>query len=207
MEFLQPLNSEEERETLERIKKGDKEAEDKLVQHNMRLVAHVAKKYSIPGMDPQDIISIGTIGLIKAVKSFDANKNTKFATYSTRCIQNEIYMNLRKTKNKPQSKYLDEIVSYDSNGHELCLSDTLGTEKAEIEKTYEMKEDLSILRTLLEKLEGKEKLVLEYRFGINREKKRQEDIAAEFDISQSYVSRLEKKAIKMIREEFDKVSC
>ncbi|PGK51244.1 hypothetical protein CN918_25990 [Priestia megaterium] len=207
MEFLKPLSPDKQKEALEQMAKGDEAAKDRLVQHNMRLVAHIAKKYRIPGMEPQDVISIGTLGLVKAVNNFKANKNASFTTYATKCIQNEIFMSLRKIQNKPQNKYLDEIVSYDANGHELSLSDTLGTEKTEIESNFEVKEDIHILRTLLERLAPKEKLVIEYRFGINREKKKQEDIAAEFDISQSYVSRIEKKAIKMMKEEFDKISC
>ena len=205
MEFLQPLRVEEEQEMLRRAKGGCQEAKNKLVEHNMRLVAFVARKYNIPQMDTEDMISIGTIGLIKAVTTFDIDKKTKFATYATRCIQNEIFMNLRRVKNKKQDKYLDEIVTYDANGHELSLLDTLGSEKEELEEEVQLKEDIEILYDILGKLDSKEQLILEYRFGINRERKRQDEIAAEFQISQSYVSRIERKAIEKLREQYKKV--
>lgn len=205
MQFLQPLNQERERELLWKSWNGCQEAKDKLVEHNMRLVAYVTKKYRIPQMEPEDMISIGTIGLIKAVSSFNIQKKIKFATYATRCIQNEIFMHLRRVKNKTQDKYLDEVVMHDTNGHELSLLDTLGGEKEEVEKEVQLKEDIEILYDILGKLDTKEKMILEYRFGINREKKRQEEIAEEFQISQSYVSRIERKAIEKMREQYKKV--
>lgn len=205
MQFLQPLKEEKEKELLWNSWNGCQEAKDKLVEHNMRLVAYVTKKYRIPQMDPEDMISIGTIGLIKAVSSFNIQKNIKFATYATRCIQNEIFMHLRRVKNKTQDKYLDEVVMHDTNGHELSLLDTLGGEKEEVEKEVQLKEDIQILYDILGKLDTKEKMILEYRFGINREKKRQEEIAAEFQISQSYVSRIERKAIEKMREQYKRV--
>jgi len=201
VEFLKPLTAEEEKRLFIQWKKeGDKEARTKLIEHNMRLVSYVAHQYFLPNMDKEDNISIGTIGLIKAVNSFDVSKNYKFATYATRCIQNEFFMYLRKMKNRVR----DEVVSYELEGEDFSIYETFGTHKEEVEGKIELEEDIKILYDIIEDLNEKERSVIEYRFGINREKKRQEDIAEEFNISQSYVSRIEKKAIKKLREAYDK---
>jgi len=201
MEFLQPLTAEEEKTLFIQWKvKGDTEARTKLIEHNMRLVSYVAHQYFLPSMDKDDNISIGTIGLIRAVDSFDISKNYKFATYATRCIQNEIFMYLRKLRNKGK----DEVISYELEGEDFSIYETFGTNKEEVEEKIELKEDIKILYDIIEDLNEKERTIIEYRFGINREKKRQEDIAEEFNISQSYVSRLEKKAIKKMKEAYEK---
>lgn len=205
MEFLQPLRPHEEQNVLNRLQNGDEEAKDILIQRNMRLVAYIAKKYSIPQMDTDDMISIGVVGLIKAVHSFNVEKNVKFATYASRCIQNEIFMHLRKTQNKTIDAYLNEVISRDADGNELTLLDTVIIDEPTVEQQLEKQADIQLIYRLLDNLSMKEKMIVEYRFGINRERKRQEDIAMEYEISQSYVSRIEKRAITKMRDAYQQV--
>lgn len=205
MQFLQPLNTQQERELLVLSSDGEKDAQNKLVEHNMRLVAYLAKRYTLPNMDAEDVISIGTIGLIKAVKTFDITKGIKFVTYASRCITNEISMHLRKIKNKTKDKYLEDVVSMDNKGNSVTLLETLeGTKKEEVEERAELNEDIEMLYDVMKDLTQKEQLIIEYRFGIKRDMKKQEEIAEEFQISQSYVSRIEGKALRKLREKMEK---
>ncbi|MCA0969359.1 RNA polymerase sporulation sigma factor SigE [Halobacillus litoralis] len=201
-----PLSREEERELLERLPTGDKAARAMLIERNLRLVVYIARKFENTGLNIEDLISIGTIGLIKAVNTFDPEKKIKLATYASRCIENEILMHLRKSNKLKTEVSFDEPLNVDWDGNELLLSDILGTDEDLITKGIEKKIDKKLLLSALEQLNDREKQIMELRFGlIGKKEKTQKDVADMMGISQSYISRLEKKIIRRLQREFDKM--
>ncbi|MFG6115211.1 RNA polymerase sporulation sigma factor SigE [Halobacillus sp. MO56] len=201
-----PLSREEEAELLKRLPKGDKAARAMLIERNLRLVVYIARKFENTGLNIEDLISIGTIGLIKAVNTFNPEKKIKLATYASRCIENEILMHLRKSNKLKSEVSFDEPLNVDWDGNELLLSDILGTEEDIITKGIEDKVDKRLLKKALEQLNDREKQIMELRFGlVDKEEKTQKDVADMLGISQSYISRLEKKIIKRLKREFNKM--
>ena len=180
--------------------KEDEHARNKLIEHNLRLVVFLAKKYDNTGTDLEDLVSIGTIGLIKAVNTYRLDKNIKLATYASRCIDNEILMHLRKIKRKRTEVSFEDSLSYDSDGNELHLEDVLGTDKDLITKGLDDELDKSIMLEEIEKLSSRDKEIIELRYGLNNRKEMtQKDVASLLGISQSYISRIEKKVIKRLK--------
>jgi len=201
-----PLDQEEEKRLIELLPTGDEEARARLIEHNLRLVVYIARKFENTGIHIEDLISIGSIGLIKAVNTFNPNKNIKLATYASRCIENEILMYLRKNSRVKTEVSLDEPLNVDWDGNELLLSDVLGTEDDVITRNLESKVDKQLLVQALSTLKGREKKIMELRFGlVGDESKTQKDVAEMLGISQSYISRLEKKIIKQLQKEFQKM--
>jgi len=201
-----PLDQEEEKRLIELLPTGDEEARARLIEHNLRLVVYIARKFENTGIHIEDLISIGTIGLIKAVNTFNPNKNIKLATYASRCIENEILMYLRKNSRVKTEVSLDEPLNVDWDGNELLLSDVLGTEDDVITRNLESKVEKQLLVQALSTLKGREKKIMELRFGlVGDESKTQKDVAEMLGISQSYISRLEKKIIKQLQKEFQKM--
>lgn len=202
-----PLSTDEESEYIKKLENNDKEAEQILIEHNLRLVVYIAKRFENTGIMNDDLISIGSIGLIKAIKTFRADKNIKLATYASRCIENEILMFLRKCNVQKNEISLDEPLNTDWDGNELLLSDILGTDNDSVCKDIEYDEEKQILITAMSKLSSREKQIMELRFGINREKEMtQKEVADLLGISQSYISRLEKKIIVRLRKEFERLT-
>ena len=202
--FLSPLTPEQEMECLKKMKDGDLEAKKELTLRNMRLVAHVAKKYQNSDEDMEDLISIGTIGLIKAINTFNPTKNIKLATYASRCIENEILMYLRRNNKTKLEVSIDEPLNVDWDGNELLLSDILGTSEDIIYKDIEKEVDRSLLRKALETLSEREQTIIRLRFGIDDklgQELTQKEVADLLGISQSYISRLEKKIMKRLKKE------
>ena len=201
--FPEPLSAEEEKDCLEKMMQGDENARNILIEHNLRLVAHVAKKYNNTNIDQDDLISIGTIGLIKGINSFNTEKNIKLATYTARCIENEILMQLRRTTKIKTEISIDEPLNKDGDGNELLLSDILGTDNDVTSKGIEDEVDRKLLRIAIEKLNPREMHIMQLRFGINgnEKEKTQKEVADMLGISQSYISRLEKKIMKKMRKE------
>ena len=202
--FLKPLTSAEEKLCLKRCRKGDSEAKRILIEHNLRLVAHVAKKYQNTGEDLEDLISIGTIGLIKAINTFNPEKKIKLATYASRCIENEILMYLRRNSKTKLEVSIDEPLNVDWDGNELLLSDILGTDEDVVGKDMETDVERKLLKAAIEKLSGRERMIIELRFGLNTsggEEKTQKEVADMLGISQSYISRLEKKIMGRLKKE------
>ena len=196
----EPLTKEEEMKYVELSMKNDKNARNKLIEHNLRLVVFLAKKYDNTGTDLEDLVSIGTIGLIKAVNTYRLDKNIKLATYASRCIDNEILMHLRKIKRKRTEVSFEDSLSYDSDGNELHLEDVLGTDKDLITKGLDDELDKSIMLEEIEKLSSRDKEIIELRYGLNNRKEMtQKDVASLLGISQSYISRIEKKVIKRLK--------
>ena len=201
-----PLNKDEEKGVFELLEQGDAAAKEKLIVHNLRLVVYIAKKFESSGIGIEDIISIGTIGLIKAVNTFIPSKGIKLATYASRCIENEILMYLRKGSNKRQDASIDEPLNTDGDGNELLLSDVLGSGEV-IGTEIEYNDERTMLRTAINKLNDREKMIMEMRFGlVNGYEKTQKEVADSIGISQSYISRLEKRIIKRLRGELRKVT-
>lgn len=201
-----PLSSEEEQQALTSFMAGDEEARKKLIEHNLRLVVYIAKRFDNTNIDLEDLISIGAIGLIKAVNSFDNGKNIKLATYASRCIENEILMYLRKTSRTKSEVSLDEPLNVDWEGNMLLLSDILGTDSDAIYKDVENSSDKEMLVKTFEKLSGREREIMEMRFGLcGKEEKTQKEIADMMGISQSYISRLEKKIVLKLKKEIAKM--
>ena len=199
-----PISAQEEKEVFERLRQGDAGAREILITHNLRLVVYIAKKFESTGINVEDLVSIGTIGLIKAVNTFQPDKNIKLATYASRCIENEILMFLRKTTNKKQELSIDEPLNVDWDGNELLLSDILGTDEDVIYKDMEDEAERRILNQAISQLSGRERQIVELRFGINREDGKemtQKQVADLLGISQSYISRLEKKIMKRLKKE------
>lgn len=195
-----PLNKEEETMYVEKSMNGDEEARNILIEHNLRLVVFLAKKYENTKIDLEDLVSIGTIGLIKGVNTYKLDKNIKLATYASRCIDNEILMYLRKTKRKRTEISLEDSLSFDADGNELHLEDVMGTEADIVTKGLEDELDKKILYQEVAKLEGRDKEILEYRYGLNGKKElTQKEVANLMGISQSYISRIEKKVIKKLQ--------
>ena len=206
--FPKPLSAREEIEAFAAFKAGDMAARDKLIQHNLRLVAHIVKKYYAQPGGQEDFISIGTIGLIKAVNSFDNTKGARFATYASRCIENEILIYLRRTNKTKLEVSIDEPLNVDWDGNELLLSDILGTDNDVISKDIEDEIDRKMLNKAMEILSEREKLIIRLRFGIGgdgNEEKTQKEVADLLGISQSYISRLEKKIIHRLKREIIKM--
>lgn len=200
--FPRPLKPEEEKRYLERCAAGDLEARNVLVEHNLRLVAHIVKKYYAQTGDQDDLISIGTIGLIKAVGTYQPARSIKLATYASRCIENEILMHLRKTANLKSEVSFDEPLNTDWDGNELLLSDILGTESDLVMKPIEADVDRQLLSDALEKLEDREREIITLRFGLDgRPERTQKEVADRLGISQSYISRLEKRIISRLKRE------
>ncbi|MFC0301500.1 RNA polymerase sporulation sigma factor SigE [Virgibacillus soli] len=201
-----PLSKDEERELLIRLPKGDQSARAMLIERNLRLVVYIARKFENTGINIEDLISIGTIGLIKAVNTFNPERKIKLATYASRCIENEILMFLRRNNKIRSEISFDEPLNIDWDGNELLLSDVLGTDEDIITRDLEAKVDKNLLKSALSQLNQREKQIMELRFGlIGEEAKTQKDVADMLGISQSYISRLEKKIIKRLKKEFNKM--
>lgn len=201
-----PLSKEEESELLVLLTKGDSSARSVLIERNLRLVVYIARKFENTGINIEDLISIGTIGLIKAVNTFNPEKKIKLATYASRCIENEILMYLRRNNKLKSEISFDEPLNIDWDGNELLLSDVLGTEEDVITKNLETKVDKHLLQNALSQLNDREKQIMELRFGlVGEEEKTQKDVADMLGISQSYISRLEKKIIRRLKKEFNKM--
>ena len=205
--FPKPLPPEKERECLERCAAGDLEARNLLVEHNLRLVAHIIKKYYTQSADQEDLISIGTIGLIKAVNTFDPEKNIKLATYASRCIENEVLMYLRHPSRLKLEVSLDEPLKTDWDGNELLLSDVLGTEGDMVYRHIEESAEKQMLLGALSRLNAREKSIMQLRFGLTGgEEMTQKEVADVLGISQSYISRLEKKILSRLHTELTRAS-
>jgi len=199
--FPQPLDEVEEKAYLEELKKGSEEARNKLIEHNLRLVAHVVRKYESSGEDIEDLISIGTIGLIKAIKTYNDERGVRLATYASRCVENEVLMHLRNTKKIRQEISIYDPIGYDREGNEISLIDILTTDN-EIIDTVEIKLQEEKVKDKISKLSKRERQVIEMRYGLfNGLKRTQREIAKKLGISRSYVSRIEKRAVrKLIKE-------
>lgn len=201
-----PLNKEEEEETFRMLGVNKHEAKEKLIVHNLRLVVYIAKKFESTGICIEDLVSIGTIGLIKAVNTFCPSKNIKLATYASRCIENEILMFLRKSSQYRNELSIDEPLNVDWDGNELLLSDILGTDDDIVNRGIESEAEKSMLREAVDELGEREKTIMEMRFGlIDGKEKTQKEVADEIGISQSYISRLEKKIIKKLKRQLEKL--
>ena len=201
-----PLSKEEEARVFELMKTDDKKARDLLIVHNLRLVVYISKKFESTGIGIEDLISIGTIGLIKAVKTFCVDKNIKLATYASRCIENEILMFLRKSSNRRNEISIDEPLNVDWDGNELLLSDILGENDDSLSAGIEGEVERQLLKGEIEKLDERERNIMEMRFGLNgRKELTQKQVADIVGISQSYISRLEKRIIKSIRKNLEKI--
>ena len=195
-----PLSRDEEEYYINMAMDGDLFARDKLIEHNLRLVVFLAKKYENTGVDLEDLVSIGTIGLMKGVKTFSNEKNIKLATYASRCIDNEILMFLRKNKRKKTEISLEDSLSYDADGNELHLEDILGTDSDIVTKGIEKENDKIKLKEEIEKLNKRDKEIMTLRYGLNNTKElTQKEVANVLGISQSYISRIEKKVIKRLK--------
>ena len=198
-----PLKGDQERSALEAMEQGDESARQKLVEHNLRLVVYIARRFEHTGTHLEDLISIGTIGLIKAIGTYRMDKNIKLATYASRCIENEILMHIRKISNQKTEVSLDEPINMDCDGNELLLSDILGTEEDIILKPLEEDVDLCVLHQILLELPEREREIVFMRFGLEgRKELTQKEVAQKMGISQSYISRLEKKIMLRLRKEF-----
>ncbi|AUS95991.1 RNA polymerase subunit sigma-70 [Clostridium thermosuccinogenes] len=207
--FPQPLTPEEEQKYMEMYKNGDEEARNILIERNLRLVAHIVKKYNSYGNDIDDLISIGTIGLIKAITTFDNLKGTRLATYAARCIENEILMQIRSNKKTQNEVSLQDPIGVDRDGNEITLIDVVGNEADSVLDEVELKMQVKRLYNKMQDvLKKREKTVLELRYGLlNGSGKTQREIAKMLGISRSYVSRIEKKAIKKLSKEFKPENC
>ena len=202
--FPPPLSPKEEEECFEKMRHGDSAARGKLIEHNLRLVAHIVKKYYSMSKNQEDLISIGTIGLIKAIDTFDSRNGTRFATYASKCIENEILMYLRKISKQKQVVSLDEPLNVDSEGNELVLFDLLPSENDCPQESMEKSTEKQILWKVINKLNQREKEIMVLRFG--GEELTQKEVADSLGISQSYISRLEKKIVIRIKKEITKLA-
>lgn len=195
----QPLNKEDELAALIALENGDEEARNTLIEHNLRLVVYIAKRYESNPIFMEDLISIGSIGLIKAVNTFKRDKNIKLVTYASRCIENEILMFLRKKSRRKSEVSFDEPLNVDYDGNELLLSDIMGTDDDLVTKAFEKKENKRELLEAMKCLKDRERQILQMRYGIEHEELTQKDIAQRLGISQSYISRLEKRIIAKLK--------
>jgi len=204
--FPEPLSAEEEKYYLEKFFNGDEEARNILIERNLRLVAHICKKYNIPNIEQDDLISIGTIGFIKGINTFKPDKNVKLATYASRCIENEILMFLRSNKKIGAEVYLNEPIGKDKDNNEITLIDVLENDEKSIEEEIDFKLKLrNTYQKIKEVLKEKEQIVINLRFGLGGKKpKTQNEVAEIMGISRSYVSRIEKKAISKLTNEISK---
>ena len=204
-----PLTPQQEQQVLQRLVEGDEQAKEELITHNLRLVVYIARKFENSGVGIEDLISIGTIGLIKAVRTFCPERNIKLATYSSRCIENEILMHLRKNTQKRNEISIDEPLNVDWDGNELLLSDILGTDEDVIYKGIEGEVDRKLLHKAIGRLTPREQTIIKLRFGINTQDgydKTQKEVADLLGISQSYISRLEKRIILRLKKEMNRMS-
>lgn len=203
-----PLSAEEESSMLEKLESGDEpdKVKAELIQHNLRLVVYIARKFDNTGVDADDLVSVGTIGLIKAINSFRVDKKIKLATYASRCIENEILMYLRRTVRLKSEVSFDEPLNTDFEGNELLLSDILGTSAESVYGGVEANAEKELLKDALKKLSDRERKIMFLRFGLNGgEEMTQKDVADLLGISQSYISRLEKKIIERLKKEISKL--
>ena len=201
-----PLTKEEEAVIMEQIKDGDEKAREPLIVHNLRLVVYIAKKFENSNVNIEDLISIGTIGLIKAVNTFSPDRNIKLATYASRCIENEILMFLRKTSQMKYEISIEEPLSTDWDGNELLLSDILGSDSDTVSADIEQEVEINQLMEAVNRLNTREAMIMELRFGLNGNKEHtQKEVADLLGISQSYISRLEKKIIGKLKQDLEKV--
>ncbi|MBM7584764.1 RNA polymerase sporulation-specific sigma factor [Bacillus pakistanensis] len=201
--FPQPLSSSEEKKYLRKMVEGDEHARNTLIEHNLRLVAHIVKKFENTGEDPEDLISIGTIGLIKAIESYSEGKGTKLATYAARCIENEILMHLRALKKTKKDVSLHDPIGQDKEGNEISLIDILKSDADDVIDTIQLNMELEKVKKYICVLDDREKEVVIGRFGLDlKEEKTQREIAKELGISRSYVSRIEKRALMKMFHEF-----
>jgi len=201
--FPQPLSPEDEAKYLKEMENGSHEARNKLIEHNLRLVAHIVKKFDNTGEETEDLISIGTIGLIKGVESFSAGKGTKLATYAARCIENEILMHLRALKKVSKDVSMHDPIGQDKEGNEISLIDILEAENEDVIEYIQLNMEIEKLEKYFTILDQREKEVVVYRFGLNGFKeKTQREIAKKLDISRSYVSRIEKRALMKVFHEY-----
>ena len=202
-----PLNREEESQLIQRLAQGDQSASGPLIEHNLRLVVYIARRFENTGINIEDLISIGTIGLIKAINTFRADKNIKLATYASRCIENEILMYLRKNAGQRTEVSFDEPLNTDWDGKELLLSDVLGTEGDVVMRPIEADVDRKLLSDAVARLSPREKDIISLRFGLGgRKELTQKEVADRMGISQSYISRLEKRIISRLRRDIQKMS-
>ena len=202
-----PLRQEEEQQLLQRLGQGDEAAKQKLIEHNLRLVVYIARRFENTGINLEDLISIGTIGLIKAVGTFKTDKNIKLATYSSRCIENEILMYIRKISGQKAEVSLDEPINTDWDGNELRLSDVLGTEGDTVMRPMEESVEHELLLQALGKLSEREREIVVFRYGLaGKKEKTQKEVADLMGISQSYISRLEKRIMLRLRREITRQS-
>ena len=198
-----PLKGAEEQAALEALERGDEAAKQRLVEHNLRLVVYIARRFENTGTNLEDLISIGTIGLIKAIGTYRLDRKIKLATYASRCIENEILMHIRKTSNQKTEVSLDEPINMDCDGNELLLSDILGTEEDMILRPLEDDVDQCVLRQALHELPEREREIVLMRFGLEgRKELTQKEVAQKMGISQSYISRLEKRIMQRLKKEF-----
>ncbi|HIT34493.1 MAG TPA: RNA polymerase sporulation sigma factor SigE [Candidatus Faecousia intestinigallinarum] len=197
-----PLKGQEEQEMLQRLENGEEAAKQTLIERNLRLVVFIARRFENTGVNLEDLISIGTIGLIKAIGTYRRDKNIKLATYASRCIENEILMHIRKIANQKTEVSLDEPINMDYDGNELLLSDILGTEEDMILRPLEDDVDLCLLRQAVRELPEREREIITMRFGLGgRQELTQKEVAQKMGISQSYISRLEKRIMLRLRKE------
>ena len=201
-----PYSVEEENLMIERLSNGETQIRDLLIEHNLRLVVYIARRFENTGVDLDDLVSVGTIGLIKAVNSFNADKNIKLATYASRCIENEILMHLRRTVKIKSEVSFDEPLNTDWEGNELMLSDVMGTDGDVVYKKIENSVENELLEVALTKLNDREREIMQLRYGLGgKSEKTQKEVADMLGISQSYISRLEKKIIVRLKKEFSKM--
>ena len=198
-----PLKGQEEQDALERLEQGDEEAKKRLIEHNLRLVVYIARRFENTGVNLEDLISIGSIGLIKAISTYRRDKNIRLATYASRCIENEILMHIRKISNQKTEISLDEPINMDGEGNELLLSDILGTEEDTVFRPLEEDAERTILRKALAELPAREKEIVSMRYGLEgRQELTQKEVAGVLGISQSYISRIEKRILVRLKKEF-----
>ena len=204
-----PLKGQEEQDMLHKLEQGSEEAKQKLIEHNLRLVVFIARRFENTGVNLEDLISIGTIGLIKSISTYSRDKNIKFATYSSRCIENEILMHIRKISNQKTEISLDEPINMDYDGNELLLSDILGTQEDTVTCALEDDVDLLLLRQALQDLPERERQIIHMRFGLGGcREMTQKEVAQVMGISQSYISRMEKRIMQRLKKEMLlKTSC
>lgn len=195
-----PLKKDIEEDLVRKSNMGDLDARNKLIEHNLRLVVFLAKKYDTTMYDLEDLVSIGTIGLIKGIKTYKLDKNIKLATYASRCIDNEILMFLRKNKRRTKEVSFEDSINFDSEGNELKIEDVFGTEEDIVHKSIECQEDKTILEEEIKNLDDRDREIIEFRYGLGGHKElTQKELADKLSISQSYISRIEKKVIKKLK--------
>ena len=205
--FPKPLSKEEEEECLERIQEGDEQAKNKLIEHNLRLVAHIIKKYYASYRDQEDLISIGTIGLIKATNSFNSSKGTKFATYASRCIENEILMHFRQKRKSMQDISISDPIDIDKDGNSITLMDIVQDDENILDSIDLSIQSQKLYHFIEQNLEPREQKILTYRYGLyNVRPLPQREVAKKLDISRSYVSRIEKKALEKLKDYFNETT-